>query len=247
MENLLSIGQVRQPEDKADLQAELTEELGAAGGAEALIIPDPPQWVPNEEPSPVFIRFQTEEACQKVKEIMNGRQYDQNTVIAKYITDDLWERLQQGEWVDHKLVIDNPHGSAPVQPSTVNHYPNLLPQALHGAGYAVAGSANMGGTPGSGGAGYVVRLSKLPPNCSKWDIVQFLQGCQIGEGHVRLEKNGDGELTGRAFIECPGAESVARACAYDRTQMGETGVFVSVVASTTEERNQVAEQGLRLV
>jgi hypothetical protein len=77
--------------------------------------------------------------------------------------------------------------------------------------------------------------------------MQFLDGCAIGEGHIRLVKSVDGEYTGEAFVDCPSAESVARGTALDRTQLGATGVFVSVVASSVEERNRVSIEGMQLV
>lgn len=77
--------------------------------------------------------------------------------------------------------------------------------------------------------------------------VQFLEGCTIGEGHVRLVKDADGHATREAFIDCPSAESVARGMALDRTAMGETGVFVSVVSSSIEDRNQLMQEGFNLV
>jgi hypothetical protein len=251
MENLLSIGQIRAKEELQDLRIEVEAECRESGGVEAIIIPDAPLWVANEEPCPVFVRFHDEESCKKVKEIMNGRQFELNTVTAKYIGDDLWSRVVQGEWVDHKLIIDNP--SAPStqmqNPGAVNHYPNLLPQALVGAGYAVNNPVGGGGQvqPASGASGYVIRMSNLPKNIAKYDIVKFLEGCTIGEGHVRLVKDAAGELTGQAFVDCPSAESVARGCVRDRTQLGDTGVFVSVVSSSVEERNTITNEGLQLV
>jgi hypothetical protein len=250
MENLLAIGQIRVKDELEGLRAEVEAECAAAGLYKAVIVPEPPLWVANEEPCPVFVRFHDAEACKKVKEIMNGRQFELNTVTAKFIGEELWDRVAQGEWVDHKLIIDNPTGPAQMNnPGAVNHYPNLLPQALTGAGYAVAGQhgAAPGGQPAQGASGYVVRMSKLPKDVAKFDIVRFLEGCQVGEGHVRLVKNPDGEMNGEAFVDCPSAESVARACAFDRTQMGASGVFVSVVNSSVEERNAITNEGLKLV
>jgi hypothetical protein len=77
--------------------------------------------------------------------------------------------------------------------------------------------------------------------------MQFLAGCTIGEGHVRLVKDSEGNLTRQAFIDCPSAESVARGMALDRTAMGSSGVFVSVVASSIEERNKLMQDGFTLV
>jgi hypothetical protein len=79
------------------------------------------------------------------------------------------------------------------------------------------------------------------------DVLQFLEGCTIGEGHVRLVKDSAGELTNQAFIDCPSAESVARGMALDRTPMGETGVFVSVQSSSIEDRNKLMQDGYTLV
>jgi hypothetical protein len=79
-------------------------------GLVSVVVPEPPPWVANEEPAPVFVRFESEETCKKAKEAMNGRTFEANTVTAKYISDDLWQRVKGGEWVDHKFVIDNPTG-----------------------------------------------------------------------------------------------------------------------------------------
>jgi hypothetical protein len=83
----------------------------------AVVVPEPPPWVANEEPAPVFVRFDSEAACVKSKEAMNGRTFEANTVTAKYISDDLWQRVKGGEWVDHKFVIDNPTGAPHSCPS----------------------------------------------------------------------------------------------------------------------------------
>jgi hypothetical protein len=247
MENLLSIGQVRDKDEREDLRVEVEEECRGNSGLQAVMVPEPPAWVANEEPCPVFVRFEDEASCKTVKEIMNGRAFEANTVTAKYISDDLWHRVQEGEWVDHRVVIDNP--TAPGQqmqnPGAVNHYPNLLPQALAGAGYAV--SSAMPATAQTGATGHVLRISNLPTSIAKHDIVKFLAGCTIGEGHVRLEKNVEGELTGVAFVDCPSAESVARGLALDRTQLDVTGPFVYVLSSSIEERNSVTNGGYRLV
>lgn len=61
----------------------------------------------------VFVRFDSEGACAKAKEAMNGRAFESNTVTAKFISDSLWQRVKGGEWVDHKFVIDNPTGVQP--------------------------------------------------------------------------------------------------------------------------------------
>jgi hypothetical protein len=247
MENLLSIGQVRDKAEREDLRLEVEEECRESGGLSAVVVPEPPAWVANEEPCPVFARFEDEASCKKVKEIMNGRAFENNTVTAKYISDDLWHRVQEGEWVDHRVVIDNP--TAPGQqlqnPGAVNHYPNLLPQALAGAGYAV--SSAVPAASSSGVTGHVLRISNLPKTIAKHDIVKFLTGCTIGEGHVRLEKNPVGEMTGVAFVDCPSAESVARGLALDRTQLDTNGPFVYVQSSSIEERNSVTNGGCRLV
>ena len=221
----------------------------ASGGVAAVVIPDPPLWVANEEPCPVFVRFHDKQSCLKVKEIMNGRQFEANTVTAKFIGDEIWERVVQGEWVDHKLIIDNPTGaSSQMQnPGATNHYPNLLPQALQGAGYAVAQTANTNAQPAPGASGYVIKMANLPGSVAKYDIVKFLDGCQVGEGHVRLVKDQNGDMTGGAFVDCPSAESVARACAFDRCRFGDSNVFVSVQNSSVEERNATTNEGLRLV
>lgn len=78
-------------------------------------------------------------------------------------------------------------------------------------------------------------------------FVQFLEGCTIGEGHVRLVKDPNGQFTGEAFIDCPSAESVARGMVLDRTAMGDSGVFVSVVSSSVEDRNSLMQGGCTLV
>ena len=75
--------------------------------------------------------------------------------------------------------------------------------------------------------------------------VQFLEGCTIGEGHVRLVKDARGELAREAFIDCPSAESVARGMALDRTAMA--GVYVNVVSSSIEDRNSLMQEGFTLV
>lgn len=80
-------------------------------GLVAVVVPEPPPWVANEEPAPVFVRFDSEAACLKAKEAMNGRTFEANTVTAKFISDELWQRVKGGEWVDHKFVIDNPTGA----------------------------------------------------------------------------------------------------------------------------------------
>jgi hypothetical protein len=244
MENLLSVGQVRIDDDRLDLQLEVDEECRAVGGLDEVIVPAPPLWVANEEPCPIFCHFVDEESCKKAKEAMNGRQFESNTLTAKFINDDLWRRVKGGEWVDHKLIIDNPNqmGAPMPPPGNSTLYPNLLPQALMGAGYA-SGSTG----PGASGGGYVMRISNLPPAAAKYDIVRFLDGCTIGEGHVRLVKNADGSMTGEAYIDCPSAESLARGIALDRTPFLETGTFVSVQSSGVEERNKVTSDGLHLV
>lgn len=248
MENLLAIGQIRIKDELADLRIEVEAECRDVGGVERVIIPEAPNWVANEEPCPVFVRFVDEESCAKVKAVMNGRQFEANTVTAKFIGDDLWDRVVQGEWVDHKIIIDAPTAPGGPMQSTggVNHYPNLLPQALVGAGYAVANPVP-GAPPAtaSASAGHVVKIAKLPKTVAKHDLVQFLEGCTIGEGHVRLVKDAQGDFTGEAFIDCPSAESVARACTRDRTQF--EGVFVSVESSSIEARNRITNDGLQLV
>lgn len=75
--------------------------------------------------------------------------------------------------------------------------------------------------------------------------VQFLEGCTIGEGHVRLVKDSTGALTREAFIDCPSAESVARGMALDRMAMA--GVYVNVLSSSVEERNSLMQEGFVLV
>lgn len=87
-------------------------------GLVSVVVPEPPPWVANEEPAPVFVRFDSEAACVKVKEAMNGRTFEANTVTAKYISDELWQRVKGGEWVDHKFVIDNPTGATLTPPRT---------------------------------------------------------------------------------------------------------------------------------
>ena len=77
--------------------------------------------------------------------------------------------------------------------------------------------------------------------------MQFLEGCTIGEGHVRLVKGRDGELTGEAFVDCPSAESVARGMALDRSKFGPDGPFVYVLSSSVEERNKLSLDGYTLV
>lgn len=77
--------------------------------------------------------------------------------------------------------------------------------------------------------------------------VQFLEGCTIGEGHIRLVKSRDGALTGEAFVDCPSAESVARGMALDRSQFEDSGTFVYVQSSSVEERNKIALDGFTLV
>lgn len=191
MENLLSIGQVRIRTELEDLRVEVEAECREAGGVEAVVIPEPPAWVANEEPCPAFVRFVDEASCKVVKEMMNGRAFESNTVTAKFISDDLWQRVQDGEWVDHRVVIDNPTGANPAMqnPGAVNHYPNLLPQALVGAGYAVANPvAGSAGVPKGTGGGYVIRISNLPPTTAKHDIVTFLEGCNIGEATLVYDR-----------------------------------------------------------
>lgn len=112
MENLLAVGQVRDAADREDLREEVQEECSATGGVAAVVVPEPPLWVPNEEPAPVFARFESEAACEAAKATMNGRTFEANTVTAKFISDDLWNKMRGGEWVDHKFVIDNPNASA---------------------------------------------------------------------------------------------------------------------------------------
>eukprot|EP00892_Ulva_mutabilis_P012560 jgi/Ulvmu1/9677/UM055_0015.1 len=256
MENLLSVGQVREQVDRDELREEVEEECAATGGVVACVVPEPPLWVPNEEPAPCFVRFESEALCEAAKAAMNGRTFEANTVTAKFISDDLWEKMRGGEWVDHKYVIDNPNsGSAAmgqVGSGATTHYPNLLPAALVGAGYAVssavpgAAAANAMSNSASS-AGYVLRIQNLPEGTAKFDIVNFLEGCTIGEGHVRLVKSRDGALTGEAFVDCPSAESVARGMARDRSQFGDSGKFVYVHSSSVEDRNKLAIDGFTLV
>ena len=82
MENLLAVGQVREAADREDLREEVEEECRATGGVVAIVVPEPPLWVPNEEPAPVFARFETEAACEAAKAVMNGRTFESNTVTA---------------------------------------------------------------------------------------------------------------------------------------------------------------------
>lgn len=245
MENLLAIGETRVEADRLDLQLEVDEECRACGGLEEVIVPAPPLWVANEEPAPVFCRFADEAACAAAKAAMNGRQFENNTVTAKFISDEMWDKVKGGEWVDHKLIIDNPNqmGGPPLAPPGQSVlYPNLLPQALMGAGY-VSGSAG----PGASGGGYVMRIFNLPRSVAKHDIVTFLDGCNVGEGHVRLVRDSADEPTGEAYIDCPNAESLARGIALDRSPFLATNVFVSVQSSSFEERNKVTTSGHHLV
>lgn len=77
--------------------------------------------------------------------------------------------------------------------------------------------------------------------------MQFLEGCTIGEGHVRLVKARGGGLTGEAYVDCPSAESVARGMALDRSKFGDDGPFVFVQSSSVEERNKISLDGFTLV
>lgn len=112
MENLLSVGQVRDAADREDMRQEVEEECAATGSPAVVVVPEPPLWVPNEEPAPVFARFESEAACEAAKAAMNGRTFEANTVTAKFISDELWNKMRAGEWVDHKYVIDNPNAGA---------------------------------------------------------------------------------------------------------------------------------------
>lgn len=73
-----------------------------------------------------------------------------------------------------------------------------------------------------------------------------LQGCALGEGHIRLVKDTEGGATGEAFVDCPDPESMARALEFDHTPMGTLAVYVSVISSSVEERNAKTTAGFRL-
>lgn len=268
LENLLPVAQIRTAEDREDLRIEVEEECAACQSLERVVVPEPPLWVPGEEPVPVFVRFGTTEGCRKAKEMMNGRSFfpdgveagvGASTVTAKFISDDLWARVVGGEWVDHKMVCAPPVPvamsgmtslpnilPAVVNPASVNQFPNLLPAALMGAGgYGGTGAGATGAALPT--SGYLIQINDLPPNTTKYDIVQFLVGCNLGEGHVRLLRAPGGEHTGKAYVDCPTAESMARAIAMDRRQMGDTGAFIKIASATVEERSKTLTGGYQLV
>lgn len=65
---------------------------------------------------------------------------------------------------------------AQVGSGATTHYPNLLPAALVGAGYAVSsavpGSAAAAMSNTASSAGYVLKIQNLPEGTAKYDIVK---------------------------------------------------------------------------
>jgi RNA recognition motif-containing protein len=81
------------------LEEDVKEECPKYGTVEGVVVPRPPDNVPPTEPGRVYVRFATAEETKKAKDVFHGRQFDGNSIVAKYVPEEEFDRVSGGAWL----------------------------------------------------------------------------------------------------------------------------------------------------
>ena len=143
----------------SDIQVaeDVRDESSKCGNVEAMALPIPPASVSGGEPGRVYIKFTTSDQCQAAKDMFDGRQFDGNTISAKFVSDEDFLRAAQGEWVMPRsagglppppgdfgalasAVIWSMHTQQPPPPPPSPHTPTPTPTPTHFHCHLIAGT-----------------------------------------------------------------------------------------------------------
>ena len=81
------------------LEEDVREECPKYGTVEGVVVPRPPDNVPPTEPGRVYVRFATPEEAKKARDVFHGRQFDGNSIVAKYVPEEEFDRVSGGAWL----------------------------------------------------------------------------------------------------------------------------------------------------
>lgn len=82
----------------AQLLEDVQEESGKYGRLQGIAVPRPPPGTPQDVPNRVFLIFEAPDEARKAKDVFDGRSFDGNSITAKFVAEEDFERAQRGEW-----------------------------------------------------------------------------------------------------------------------------------------------------
>mmetsp|Transcript_6083 Transcript_6083/g.15682 ORF Transcript_6083/g.15682 Transcript_6083/m.15682 type:complete len:349 (+) Transcript_6083:684-1730(+) len=102
LESLVTVKDLRDPEERQDLCEDVKEECHKDGRVvTGITCPVPPETAPDTAGGRVYVKFQTPDQAKSAFMLMNGRQFDGNTVVAKYVSEEQFTTAEGGAWIDH--------------------------------------------------------------------------------------------------------------------------------------------------
>ncbi|KAK9825489.1 hypothetical protein WJX74_001008 [Apatococcus lobatus] len=258
LENMLKASNLRDPQERSEVAEDVRDESSKCGNVEAMALPIPPPSVSGGEPGRVYIKFTSSDQCQKAKDMFDGRQFDGNTIGAKFVSDEDFLRAAQGEWVmprsatsmagppgDFGLTMGGPlpsgiSGMAALNPNALTMHANPSLASLMNASIDPAAVPEQEGW---------VKLRGIPFTSTKADIIHFFHGCggAMDEQKVKLVMGLDGRPTGEAYVEISGPGAKYRlALAKDRQLMPNSSRYVEIFTSNREEVDRRLLTGVML-
>lgn len=98
LQNMLKAHQMWDEDERRDLLEDVQEESGKYGRLQGIAVPRPPPGTPQDVPNRVFLIFEAPDEARKAKDVFDGRSFDGNSITAKFVAEEDFERAQRGEW-----------------------------------------------------------------------------------------------------------------------------------------------------
>ena len=80
------------------LLEDVHEESNKYGRVMGISVPKPPPGTLPDEPNRVYLLFETPDQAKKARDVFHGRSFDGNSISARFVGEDDFERASAGAW-----------------------------------------------------------------------------------------------------------------------------------------------------
>eukprot|EP01023_Acetabularia_acetabulum_P036884 TRINITY_DN34874_c0_g1_i1.p1 TRINITY_DN34874_c0_g1~~TRINITY_DN34874_c0_g1_i1.p1 ORF type:complete len:198 (+),score=36.70 TRINITY_DN34874_c0_g1_i1:171-764(+) len=190
-------------------------------------IPKPPRDVKSEG-GRVYLKFENSEDSEKIRGIMHTRTFNENQIKAQYISEEMFNRAKEGDWLTSHIMAINPQ------------LQDFKTSQNNGDSWQVGMTNSKEGW---------MKIRGVPFAATKADIMLFFEGCgELQENNIQMVLGIDGRPTGEAFVEFIGPSAdYQKAMQKNKTFMPGFDRYVELFPSTQQECERRVVTGVSLV
>lgn len=218
-------------------------------------VPPPPESAQEQGPARAYVLYSSVEDAEKSYKIFHNRTLNENTIRARYVSEEEYQKAAEGEWtVRHKGVAGIPlPGLFSSVPFSSGVYgltalnPALASLIQTNPGLVDALRMSIEDEDVLFEEGWV-KLRGFPASVTKSDIRELFKGCgTLKDEDIKVVHSADGTPLGEAYIHFTGPDAKVRlALTRDKTIIPNSKVVAEVLTAYEEDTQRRMFSGCQL-